>query len=55
MALMLTAGAMNILWMAVLGAVMTVEKLSRTAKFSYAVGVVLIGLGLTSLWFTVTA
>jgi predicted metal-binding membrane protein len=52
MALMLAAGTMNVLWMAALGAVMTIEKLSRTATFSYAIGTVLIGAGLASLWFT---
>ncbi|MBM3529491.1 MAG: DUF2182 domain-containing protein [Alphaproteobacteria bacterium] len=39
MAVMLATGAMNPVWMAVLGAVMTIEKMSTTARFSHAVGI----------------
>lgn len=40
MLLMFAGGAMNALWMAVLGAVMTIEKLATTQRFSRAVGIV---------------
>lgn len=45
MLLMLAGGAMNALWMAALGAVMTIEKLTTTQRFSRAVGVVFIAAG----------
>lgn len=54
MALMLAAGAMNIVWMAVLAIVMVTEKMSATARFSRAVGAILIAAGLgtavAALW-----
>ena len=40
MLLMFAGGAMNALWMAALGAVMMIEKLTSTQRFSKAVGVV---------------
>jgi predicted metal-binding membrane protein len=46
MLLMLAGGAMNALWMAALGAVMTIEKLTTTPRFSRAVGVVFVAAGL---------
>jgi predicted metal-binding membrane protein len=51
MLVMFAAGAMNILWMALLGIVMTIEKMNSTARFSRAVGIALvaIGLGLVSM------
>jgi predicted metal-binding membrane protein len=45
MALMFVLGAMNVVWMAVLGVVMTIEKLSTTAQFSQAIGVVFVAAG----------
>jgi predicted metal-binding membrane protein len=51
MALMFALGAMNVVWMAALGVIMTVEKISTTIRFSQAVGVgfVAIGSGLIAL------
>ena len=45
MALMFALGAMNVVWMAALGVLMTIEKLSTTARFSEAVGFVLVAVG----------
>jgi len=45
MLLMFAVGAMNIVWMAALGVVMTIEKMTTTARFSQAVGVALIAAG----------
>ena len=46
MLVMFAAGAMNIVWMALLGIVMTIEKMSKTARFSQAVGILLVAVGL---------
>jgi len=54
MALMLGVGAMNPLWMAGLGLVMTAEKMTATRKLSHAIGVILIAAGLAAAalqWF----
>jgi predicted metal-binding membrane protein len=45
MALMFALGAMNVMWMAALGVLMTIEKLSTTARFSEAVGFVFVAVG----------
>ena len=45
MLLMLAAGVMNIVWMAALGIVMAVEKMTTTARFSHAVGVAFVAIG----------
>jgi predicted metal-binding membrane protein len=45
MALMFTLGAMNVLWMAALGAIMTIEKFSGMERFSRAIGAGLIAIG----------
>jgi predicted metal-binding membrane protein len=45
MGLMFALGSMNIVWMAALGVVMTIEKLSTTIRFSRAVGVAFVTLG----------
>jgi predicted metal-binding membrane protein len=45
MLVMFAVGVMNVVWMAALGAVMTVEKVSATTRFSRAVGVALIAIG----------
>jgi predicted metal-binding membrane protein len=46
MLLMFAVGIMNVVWMAILGIVMTIEKLGTTARFSRAAGIVFIALGL---------
>jgi predicted metal-binding membrane protein len=45
MVLMFALGAMNVVWMAGLGVVMTIEKLSTTPRFSEAVGFVFVAVG----------
>ncbi len=45
MLVMFAAGAMNVVWMAALGVVMTIEKLSTTARVSHAVGAGFVALG----------
>jgi predicted metal-binding membrane protein len=45
MGLMFAVGAMNVVWMAALGVVMMIEKLSTTVRFSQAVGVVFVAIG----------
>jgi predicted metal-binding membrane protein len=45
MLLMLTAGTMNLIWMAALGVVMAIEKMTSTPRFSQAVGAALIAFG----------
>jgi predicted metal-binding membrane protein len=45
MLLMLAVGAMNVVWMASLGLVMTIEKMTATPRFSRVVGVALITIG----------
>jgi predicted metal-binding membrane protein len=45
MALMFALGAMNVVWMAALGVLMTIEKLSTTAHFSRVVGVAFVAVG----------
>ena len=45
MALMFALGAMNVVWMAVLGVLMTIEKLSTTTRFSEAVGFGFVAVG----------
>ncbi len=39
MGLMFVTGAMNVVWMAALGVLMTMEKLATTARFSEVVGI----------------
>lgn len=45
MLIMFAVGSMNIIWMAGLGAVMTIEKMSTSMRFSRAVGAALIAVG----------
>jgi predicted metal-binding membrane protein len=45
MLVMFAVGVMNVLWMAALGAVMAIEKLTTTPRFTRAVGIVLIAIG----------
>ena len=46
MLVMFAAGVMNVVWMALLGILMTIEKMSTTARFARAVGVALTAIGL---------
>lgn len=46
MLVMFAAGAMNVIWMAALGVLMTVEKMTTTARFSHAVGIAFVAIGL---------
>jgi predicted metal-binding membrane protein len=54
MLVMFAVGVMNVVWMAALGILMTVEKLGTGKRFTYAVGVVFILIGiafiLTAVW-----
>ena len=55
MLLMFVVGVMNVIWMAVLGAVMAAEKIGATPRFSRFVGVVFLGIGAVIIfetWFT---
>jgi len=45
MLLMFAVGLMNVVWMAALGAIMTLEKLNTTTRFSRALGIVFIAVG----------
>jgi predicted metal-binding membrane protein len=45
MLLMFAIGVMNVVWMALLGIVMTIEKMSTTTRFGRAAGVVMIASG----------
>jgi predicted metal-binding membrane protein len=53
MLLMFAIGVMNVLWMALLGLVMVVEKMSTTARFSRAIGMTLIVIGASMIWVSV--
>jgi predicted metal-binding membrane protein len=46
MLVMFAVGVMNVIWMAALGMVMTIEKIGTGKRFTHAVGVVLIALGI---------
>jgi predicted metal-binding membrane protein len=52
MLLMFAAGAMNVAWMALLGLVMTIEKIATTPHFSRVLGVAFAaaGLALMAAW-----
>jgi predicted metal-binding membrane protein len=45
MLVMFAVGIMNVIWMAALGMVMTIEKIGTGRRFTYAVGVALIAIG----------
>lgn len=49
MLVMFSVGAMNVLWMAALGIVMTIEKISTTNGFSRVLGVAFIAMGVALL------
>ena len=55
MLVMFAVGLMNVLWMAAIGIVMTVEKMTASARFSRALGVLLIAIGAGLLLRTLTA
>jgi len=55
MLVMFAVGVMNVVWMAALGIVMTVEKIGTGRKFTYAVGVALIGIGIAVIATAVAA
>lgn len=46
MLVMFAAGAMNVVWMAALGVLMTIEKMATTTHFSRACGIVFVAIGL---------
>jgi predicted metal-binding membrane protein len=52
MLVMFAVGLMNVIWMAVLGIVMAIEKIGTGKKFSHSVGIVLIAIGVA---FVLTA
>jgi len=45
MLVMFAVGVMNVIWMAALGMVMTIEKIGSGRRLTHAVGVVLIAVG----------
>jgi len=47
MLVMFAVGVMNLVWMAALGATMAMEKISSTTRFSRAIGLILLGIGLS--------
>jgi predicted metal-binding membrane protein len=49
MLVMFAVGVMNVVWMAALGIVMTGEKVATTTRFSHAVGVVLLAVGVVMI------
>jgi predicted metal-binding membrane protein len=49
MMVMFAVGAMNVLWMAALGVLMTIEKMSTTNRFSHAIGLTMIAAGVALL------
>lgn len=55
MLLMFAAGAMNVVWMAALGAVMAIEKINTTTRFSRVLGIVFILAGTAFMLTSVTA
>ena len=55
MLLMFALGVMNVVWMAALGAVMTIEKIGTTTRFSRALGTVFILVGVVFIASSVVA
>lgn len=55
MLVMFAVGVMNVIWMAALGMVMTIEKIGTGKRFTYAVGVVLIVVGVGFVFTAVAA
>ncbi len=52
---MFAVGVMNVLWMVVLGLVMTLEKMMTTTRFSHAVGVAFVAIGVAFIAVSVAA
>jgi predicted metal-binding membrane protein len=52
---MFAVGVMNVVWMVALGLVMTLEKMMVTTRFSHAVGVVFIAIGIAFISVSVAA
>ncbi|HEY7999859.1 MAG TPA: DUF2182 domain-containing protein [Pseudolabrys sp.] len=55
MLVMFAVGVMNVIWMAALGMVMTIEKIGTGKRFTYAVGVGLIAIGIAVVAASLTA
>ena len=55
MAVIFAVGVMNVIWMAAIGIVMTIEKIGTGKRFSYAVGGALIAIGLAFVLSSVAA
>ena len=55
MLLMFAVGVMNVIWMAALGAIMAVEKVNTTTRFSRALGVVFVLIGIAFIVTSVVA
>jgi predicted metal-binding membrane protein len=55
MLLMFALGVMNVLWMAALGAVMAIEKINTTTRFSRALGGAFIFVGVAFIVSSVVA
>jgi predicted metal-binding membrane protein len=55
MLLMFAVGVMNVIWMAVLGAIMAIEKINTTTRFSRALGVAFILVGAALIVSSVAA
>jgi predicted metal-binding membrane protein len=53
MLVMFSVGTMNVVWMAALGVLMAIEKLSTTQRFSRAVGVAFVAIGVAMAGFSV--
>jgi predicted metal-binding membrane protein len=54
MLVMFAIGTMNVVWMAALGVLMTIEKLSTTVRFSQAVGAAFVAIGLAMVVWSAT-
>ena len=55
MLVMFAVGVMNVVWMAALGIVMTVEKMLSGNRFTHAVGVLMIVIGVVVVALSVVA
>jgi predicted metal-binding membrane protein len=55
MLLMFAVGVMNVVWMAALGAIMTVEKVNSTIRFSRMLGAIFIAVGVVFILSSVIA
>lgn len=53
MLVMFAVGTMNVVWMAALGVLMTIEKLATTARFSQAAGAAFVAIGLAMVGLSV--